>query len=80
MLEGRRGPTGTAVFDSAVAESTPFPKGPPKSSVEGTPRCGWPPPGVDLSVRHNFRPGRSSASRGSGGAKQRSSSRISTTS
>jgi hypothetical protein len=30
ILEGREGPTGTAVFDSAVAESTPFPKVAPK--------------------------------------------------
>ena len=27
MLEGRGGPTGTAVFYSALAESTPLPKG-----------------------------------------------------
>ena len=33
MLEG---PEGTAVFDSALAESTPFPKGHPKSAVKGT--------------------------------------------
>ena len=37
MLEGRGGPTGKAVLDSAVEEGTPFPKGPPKSSVGGTP-------------------------------------------
>jgi hypothetical protein len=30
MLEGRKGPTGTAVLDSAVAENTPLPKGPTK--------------------------------------------------
>jgi hypothetical protein len=35
ILEGRGGPTGTAVVHSAVAEDTPFPKGPPKSSVGG---------------------------------------------
>jgi hypothetical protein len=65
------------VFDSAVPDSTPFPKGPSKSSVGGTPGWssssarwyGWPPPGVDLSVRRDFRPGRSSASRGSGVSK-----------
>ena len=42
------------MFDSAVAESPPFPKGSPKSSVGGTPRWqlsssarryGWSPPG-----------------------------------
>ena len=53
----------------------PFPKGPPKSSVGGTPgwnrsssarRHGWPPPGVFVSVRRDFRPGLSSASRASG--------------
>ena len=61
---------------SAVAEVTPFPKGPSKSSVGGTPgwnlstsarRYGWPPPGLYLSVRRDFRLGLSSASRGSGG-------------
>jgi hypothetical protein len=48
---------------SAVAEGTPFPKGPPKSSVGGTPgwnlsssarRYGWPPPGLYLSVRRDL--------------------------
>jgi hypothetical protein len=52
LLEGRGGPTGTAVLYSAVAEGNPFPKGPPKSSVGGAPgwnlpssarRYGWPP-------------------------------------
>jgi hypothetical protein len=81
MLEGREGPIGTAVFDSAVAvtvaESTPLPKGPQMSSVGGTPGWssssarwyGWPPHGLDLTVRRDFRPGRSPASRGSGVAK-----------
>ena len=59
MVEGRGGPTGTAVFDSAVPEDNSFPKGPPKSSVGGTPgwnlltsarRYGWPPLGLHLSV------------------------------
>jgi hypothetical protein len=75
MLEGREGPTGTAVFDKA--ERIPLPKGPPKSSVGGMPDWssssarwyGWPPPDVDLSVRRGFRPGRSPASKGSGVAK-----------
>jgi hypothetical protein len=66
------------VVNSAVAEGTPFPKGPPKSSVGRTPgwnllssarRYGWPRPGLDRSVRRDFRPGRSPASRGSGVAK-----------
>ena len=60
---------------SAVAEGTSFPQGTPESSVGGTPgwnlsssarRYGWPPPGLYLSVRRDFRPGLSSASRGSG--------------
>jgi hypothetical protein len=75
MLEGRRGPTGTAVFGSAVAEGAPFPKEPAKSSVGGTPGWssssarwyGW--PGLDRSFRRDFRPDRSPASRGSGVAK-----------
>jgi hypothetical protein len=61
---------------SAVAEGIAgitFPKGPPKSSVGGTPgwnllpsarRYGWPPPGLYLSVLRDFRPGLSSTSRG----------------
>ena len=64
---------------SAVAEDTPFPKtqGTPKSSVGGTPgwnpvpsarKDGWP-PGLDRSVRRDFRPGQSPASRESGVAK-----------
>jgi hypothetical protein len=51
---------------SAVAEGTPFSKGPPKSSVVGTPgwnllssarRYGWPPPSLYLSVRRDLRSG-----------------------
>jgi hypothetical protein len=51
------------VVHSAVAEDTPFPKGPPKSSVGGTPgwnmlssarRYGWPPSGLDCSVRRDL--------------------------
>ena len=69
---GSRRSDRNCVFDSAVPESTPFLKGPSKSSVGGTPGWssssarwyGWP-PGVDCSVRRDFRPGRSSASRGS---------------
>ena len=60
---------------SAVAEDTPFAKtqGPPKSSVGGTPdwnlvpsarKDGWP-PGLDRSVRRDFRPDLSAAFRGS---------------
>ncbi len=69
------------VLGSAVPEGTPFPKGSPKSLVGGMPgwnlsssarRYGpycWPPglcDSLDRSVRRDFRPGRSSASRGSG--------------
>jgi hypothetical protein len=39
MLEGRERPTGTAVFDSAVAESTPSPRGPQSGGVEDQPQC-----------------------------------------
>jgi hypothetical protein len=65
----------TQRLNSAVAEGTPFPKGPPKSSVRGTPgwnllssarRYGWPPLSLDRSVHRDFRPGQFPASRGSG--------------
>ena len=56
---------------SAVAEGTPFPEGPPESSVGGVP--GWHHPAHllassrgSLSVLRDFRPGLSSTSRGSG--------------
>ena len=79
MLEGQGGPIGTAVPSSAVAEGTPFPEGPPESSVGGVP--GWHHPAHllassrgSLSVLRDFRPGLSSTSRGSGVTKPQPSS------
>jgi len=78
MLEGRGGPTGTALL-LRWQRAPPSPRGPQSRRWGGclagichpahVGTVGLPPPGLYLSVRRDFRPGLSSASRGSGLAK-----------
>jgi hypothetical protein len=77
MLEGRGGPTRTAVL-LRLHRAPLVPKGPPRSAVGGTPGWNHAEPFIQrtlvrlassrsyLSVRRDFRPVLSSASRGSG--------------